>query len=98
VGRINPHPLRKRKTQRMRNPQNRSETRLKCGVRRIVEANKAKEGDTPVGYDTSKEPALRKGLWVNPPRGFTGQRRRYENRVSASRQRLFSRLKCAVCG
>jgi hypothetical protein len=31
---LNPHPLQKRKTQRVRHPQNRSEVRLRAGVGR----------------------------------------------------------------
>ena len=41
--RLNPHPLQKRKTQRMRHPQSRIAARLECGVRRKAEPPARKE-------------------------------------------------------
>jgi hypothetical protein len=53
--RLNPHPLQRGKTQRMRHPQNRSAARLRADVRGKVEAtHKAPEGHTPVGSKRQK--------------------------------------------
>jgi len=41
--------------------------------------HKAIERHTSAGSETSKEPALRKGLWVNPG-GIHERARRYEKR------------------